>query len=152
MSLAFIAIGNAFRRDDGVGTTIVSELKNTIGDDHTGISFLECSGDGAGLMELWKGFQQVFLFDAVMSDQSPGTVHRLDANKNVMPSDFFKYSSHAFSLAEAVEMARVLDRLPDQLIVYGIEGTDFDHGEGLSEAVQAAVNVVVKRVLRDING
>ena len=148
MSIALIGIGNTFRRDDGVGIAIVNSLRQLI--DPQKVSFLECSGEGAELMELWTGFDRVFLFDAVMASGTPGTIHRLDARTESIPSDFFKYSSHAFSLAEAVEMARVLERLPAELIIYGIEGLDFGHGEGLTPAVQQAVDPVIQQVLGEI--
>lgn len=149
MSISLIGIGNSFRRDDGVGIAIVNRLKAQTNRSQD-IVFLECSGEGAELMELWAGFDRVFLFDAVMAGKAPGTIHRFDASLASIPSDFFKYSSHAFSLAEAVEMARILGRLPGKLIVFGIEGTDFKHGEGLSPAVQEAIDIVTERVLREI--
>ena len=85
-----------------------------------------------------------------MSHEKAGKVHYLQAAADHIPSDFFKYSSHAFSLAEAVEMARVLDQLPSQLTVYGIEGNDFDHGEGLSPAVLIAIEPLLDRVIDDL--
>ena len=44
----------------------------------------------------------------------------------------FRTSTHLLGVAEAVELGRELDRLPQRLTVYGIEGERFDVGEGLS--------------------
>lgn len=52
--------------------------------------------------------------------------------ENPIPADSFHYSTHTVSVAEAVEMARVMGRLPDRLLIYGIEGADFGSGDGLS--------------------
>jgi len=49
-----------------------------------------------------------------------------------------------------VELARALGRLPPRLIIYGIEGKSFEAGAGLSPEVQAAVEGVVERVLREV--
>ena len=64
--------------------------------------------------------------------------------------EFFRFSTHAFGLAEAVELARALGRLPPRLIVYGIEGKSFEAGVGLSPEVGAAVQEVVERVLGEL--
>jgi hydrogenase maturation protease len=146
-----IGIGNPFRRDDGIGVHIVRELKKRLaGENDEMIDILECSGEGVDLISNWEGYQNVYLFDAVMSHEKPGKVHYLQAAAQHIPSDFFKYSSHAFSLAEAVELARVLDQLPPQLIVYGVEGEDFSHGEGLSPAVLTVMGSVLQRIIDDL--
>ena len=78
----------------------------------------------------------------------PGTTR--DAIEQEIPSRFFHYSTHAFSLAEAVELARAMDELPPQLVVYGIEGSDFGSGEGLTPRVAEAVQPVANRVREEV--
>ena len=55
-------------------------------------------------------------------------------------------STHAIGVAEVVEIARALDRLPERLTVYGIEVGKMSHGSDLSPEVEAAVNTVVAEV------
>jgi hydrogenase maturation protease len=58
----------------------------------------------------------------------------------------FHYSTHAFSVAEAVELARALGELPPKLVLYGIEGKNFDCGIGLSSEVEKATEEIVRRI------
>ena len=90
------------------------------------------------------------LIDAVQSQGEPGAVYRFDARQDPPPADFFNYSTHAFSVAEAVQLARALDQLPPALLIYGIEGAAFEPGVGLSPAVEAAVNTVADRICADV--
>jgi len=138
------------RGDDGAGIEIARQLKGLIAQD--GVEFEEVHGDGAELMSAWHGFESVYIFDAVMSHGEPGRVHRLDANEQSIPSDFFKYSSHAFSVAEAIEMGKVIGTLPKRVIVYGVEGSAFGHGEPISDAVQKGIALAVSRVLAELLG
>ncbi|MBI2928176.1 MAG: hydrogenase maturation protease [Verrucomicrobia bacterium] len=138
-----IGIGNRYRRDDGVGIVVARRLAPERLD---GIRVIERSGEGAALLEAWQGAERVIVVDAVQSGAPPGTIHRLDARAQPMPTRFFHYSTHAFSLAEAIELARALDQLPRRLLVYGVEGADFTAGEGLSPEVAAAVDEVVHRL------
>jgi hydrogenase maturation protease len=146
--LVIIGIGNYYRGDDAVGILISRSLK-----EKAPGSFLiiEESGEGAALMESWKGFAKVILIDAVSSGSSPGTIHRLDAGQEKIPSDFFHYSTHAFSVAEAVEMARALGELPPRVIIYGIEGKSYQAGIGLSSEVSEAISKVAEMILEDVN-
>lgn len=112
-----------------------------------GVACLEVSGEGAELMDAWKSADHAVLVDAAQSGAAPGTVHRFDALAMTVPSGLFHYSSHQFSVAEAIEMARILGRLPERMTVYGIEGRDFSYGEELSPEVAVAAETVVAEIL-----
>jgi len=142
-----IGLGNQYRRDDAVGLVVARRLKEAA-PEH--VRVLEESGEGTSLMESWKGADTVILIDAVHSEAGPGTVRRLDAHRQPIPTRFFHCSTHAFGVAEAIELARVLSQLPPRLIVYGIEGKTFEAGLGLSPEVEKAAQEVVERVLGDL--
>ena len=67
-----------------------------------------------------------------------------------MPGSVFGASTHAFGLAETIELARALRKLRGTVLVYGIAGTDFNAGEGLTARVAAAVNQTGAQILHDL--
>lgn len=142
-----IGIGNEFRGDDGAGTAVARLLR---GQTPVGVTIREESGEGAALMDAWKDAATVILVDAVQSGATPGTIHRIDASTDQVPSEFFHYSTHAFSVAEAIELARAMNQLPERLIVYGIEGESFAAGVLLSSTVERAVRVLAEKILSEI--
>ena len=144
--ILLIGVGNEYRRDDGVGRWIAQKLRAKYIPNTT---ITEESGEGASLMDAWKGADAVILFDAVSSGVAPGTIYRLDAHVQPIPQQFFHYSTHAFSVAEAVELSRALNQLPPRFIVYGIEGKTFASGVGLSWEVETAAQEVVERVMQE---
>lgn len=145
--ITVIGIGNVFRRDDGVGVIVAREVAQLNFPD---VRVIEQSGEGAALMEAWKETELAILIDAVCSDHAPGTVHRLEPKTETIPSNFFNYSTHAFSVAEAIELAKALKSETPELILYGIDGADFGSGEGLSEEVEKKVQEVLIMVIHDI--
>ena len=114
------------------------------------ITVIEESGEGTDLMESWKGADTVIIVDAASSGAKPGTIHRIDARAQRIPTGLLRYSTHAFSVGEAVELARAMNRLPPCMVVFGIEGERFDEGTVLSRAVQGSVDTVVDLVLRQL--
>jgi hydrogenase maturation protease len=143
-----IGIGNLHRGDDGVGLLVARQLKtqppaNTV--------ILEANGEGASLIEAWQGASVVILVDAFQSGGEAGTIHRLDAGQRPIPSRFFHYSTHAFSVAEAIELARALKQLPPRLIVFGVEGNTFQAGGGLSRAVKTAASRVILQIRKELD-
>ena len=142
-----IGLGNEYRRDDAVGLVVARRVREAAPES---VRVLEESGEGAGLMESWQDADAVILIDAVHSGAKPGTIHRLDAHAHPIAKKFFRFSTHAFGVAEAVELARALGRLPPRLIVNGVEGKSFEAGVGLSPEVEAAAQAVVDRVLGEL--
>lgn len=142
-----IGIGNRFRNDDGIGGVIIDRLVEM---GIPGVRAVEASGEGAGLIELWTGYDDVFVFDAVASGAEAGHIFRIDPVSDPVPTGFFNYSTHAFSLAEAIALSCSLKSLPARLIVYGIEGCNFEHGLDISAAVLSAAAEVVSLVSKEL--
>ena len=127
-----IGIGNAARGDDAAGLIAARRLGG-----------LEHEGDPLGLLDVWDGVGLAVVIDAVSSGAEPGTIHRFDAAAAPLPALLrTSTSTHAVGLAEAIELARSLGRLPDRLIVYGIEGERFEAGTDLTPAVAAGTDAV----------
>jgi chromosome partitioning protein len=89
------------------------------------------------------------LYDAVSSGAKPGTIYRFDAVAQPIPAKFFQYSTHAFGVAGAIELARVMHHLPENLIVYGVEGNNFQAGTVISPELDAAAEEVVASILKE---
>ncbi|OGF56347.1 MAG: hydrogenase maturation protease [Candidatus Fraserbacteria bacterium RBG_16_55_9] len=145
--ILIIGVGSAYRRDDAVGLIIAQRLRAK---KLNHVQIREESGEGTSLMESWKDADTLILIDAVHSGAAPGTLYRLNAHRQTIPTDFFHYSTHAFSVAEAIELARALNQLPRRLIVHGIEGENFEMGEGLSPEVEKATEEALRLVLLDL--
>lgn len=103
-----------------------------------------------GLIEAWEGCDAVVLVDAVASGSSPGAVHRVEAAESPLDAELFQTSTHTISIAETIELARALGRLPPRVVVFGIEGKSFAAGEGLTPPVAQAVPQVVAAVREEV--
>ncbi|MDQ6692977.1 MAG: hydrogenase maturation protease [Chloroflexota bacterium] len=138
--ITIIGVGDNYRQDDAVGLAVAQELGEYA--LHS-VRAVECNWESLSLIDAWEGADVAIVVDAVCSGTEPGTVHRFEAQDEPLPSQLFRCATHDFSLADAVERARALGKLPPRLIVYGIEGSAFGHGMGLSEKVAVAAHDVI---------
>ena len=143
-----IGVGNMFRRDDGAGPACASLVKAGAASD---VKVLIRTGEAADLLECWKRDDEVFIIDAMKAGQPIGSIKRIDGRSGAFPVNDFKLSSHSFGVAEAVEIGRVLVRLPNKLIIYGIEAGEVGDGQGLTPEVEKAVSDVAKVILAEIS-
>jgi len=139
-----IGIGNPDRRDDGVGLAVARMIRN----GHT-VEVVEKTGDLLELIELWDGARLAIVVDAVSSGRPPGTVIRIDTAGSAIPERV--HSTHGLGLQAAIELAREIGRLPDNLIFFAIEGLDFSHGRGFTDEVAAGVEACARMISDVIN-
>lgn len=142
-----LGVGNEYRGDDAVGILLCRRLAEQA---QPQFAVAEHNGEGVALLHMWQGAELVIVIDAVQSGAHAGKIFRFDVAMQTIPTQFFHYSTHAFSLAEAIELGRILNRLPRHLIVYGIEGENFTAGAPLSAAVAQAMPEVLAQVMRDL--
>lgn len=142
-----IGVGNEFRNDDGLGVYVARELRRRFRQE---VRIIEECGEGTALMSAWSGATHVLIVDAISTNELAGTLHRFDAVHNTIPKRMFASSSHQFGVAEAVELARELNELPETLTLYGIEAESFEAGIGLSESVVRRIPDLIHLVEHDI--
>ena len=142
-----IGVGNPYRGDDAVGLFIARQIWAKVPDN---VEVHENFGEVSGLIELFKNAGTVIIVDAVSSGSEPGEIFRFDAALEKIPAHYFRFSTHAFGIAEVIELTRTLGLLPPKVIVYGIEGREFGIGEGLSPEVEGAAQKVLESIIQDI--
>lgn len=142
-----VGIGNPDRGDDGIGPLVVRQLAGRV---PPSITLIERTGNALALIEDWAGRDAVVLVDAAAPGTAPGRVHRIDLLEEELPTDLARTSTHAFGVADTVGLARTLDLLPASVIVYAVEGANFEPGAALSPEVAAAAGDVVSRIAAEL--
>ena len=143
-NVALVGVGNELRGDDRAGLEAVRRVRecelpaSVTGELH--------DSEAVGLLELWEGPDSAVLVDTARSGAPPGTIYRLHASRAPSPSLARRSSSHAIGIGEAIELARALRTLPSTILVYGVEGCQFEAGTELSEEVAAAIDPLARKL------
>ena len=143
-SRAVIGVGNAWAGDDAAGLLVARAVRARV---PPGVEVIEHEGEPTSLLEEWQGAALAVVVDATSGGGRPGEVRVMDATGGPLPAQFTGTSTHAFGLAEAIELGRALGRLPGRLVVVGVEGESFEAGAEPSAAVGAALDAAADEVL-----
>ena len=133
-----VAIGNPYRGDDGVGLEVLRAVAPRLAPD---VDRFELDGEPARVVDAIAGATTAVIIDAAVSDDPDGTVTVIDTG--VVPGPDAAISSHGAGLADALELATALDRLPRHTHVVTVTGSRFELGDSLSDEVAQAVPAVV---------
>ena len=149
-----VGAGNADRGDDAVGRVVVRRVSEVLAAQGElspagPVAVIEHQGEGTSLLEAWQDAGAVVVVDAAAPGAAPGAICRIDARAGPLPAALLR-STHAFGVAEAVELARAMGRLPRSLVVYAVEGLSFAAGAAMSPEVQAAAPEAAAQVLDEV--
>lgn len=143
-----IGVGNRYRGDDGVGLEVIRQL----GERLPATMLQSSDGELTSLLDLFAQYKEIVIIDAlnpVGEKREAGEILHLNPDVDQLGETGLRSSTHAMGVAEAIDMARTFDSLPDRLRIIGIVGNEFNHIEGLSPAVQRAADQLTKSLLEE---
>lgn len=143
--LIIVGIGNPYRGDDGAGWAVIDGLEKL----GASIKRVKQRGDIAELIDLFTQYKSVYLVDACLCSEPAGTWRRIDLHMESIPNENPLTSTHGFSLSQAISLAKNLDQLPDKLILYAINGDNYNISEALSPPVARSIDSVIKAILNE---
>ena len=142
-TIVVIGVGDELRGDDAIGPRVAERLRG-----ERGISVRCC--ESVDMLEAWAAADAAVIVDAMRSGAAPGTIIRFDVTREPLSRSAGRGAVHSVGVADAIELARVLERLPASLFVHAVEGERFDLGAGLSETVQRALEPLLAAVRTEI--
>jgi hydrogenase maturation protease len=163
-----VGIGSPLRADDALGPAVIGLVAEelalrALGGRSLGLGpvgplppcRLVVLGDPMRLVDELDGCRLLVVVDALLAApggaSAPGTVLVLTTGAGcpplpVAPEDPTR-GTHGFGLPAALELARVLGRLPDRVVVVGVVAERLDAGAAMSPSVRAAIPDAAAEVL-----
>jgi len=139
-----LGIGNRDRGDDAVGLLVLDELEDR---QLENVELMPGDGDPGWMLDSWEGRRCAVVVDAMQTGAAPGTVVVFDASSAAVPAMTRLSSSHALGAATSVELARAIGKLPDRLVVVGVEADSVRLGSAVTPAVASVVSLVADAVM-----
>jgi hydrogenase maturation protease len=145
-----IGCGNLLRGDDAAGPVLVRRMWERGLPDG-----VRCVDGGTGGMDVafqMRGVPEVILVDACSSGSEPGSLFEVPGHEVENLPPLTGINLHAFRWDHAIAFGHWLlkDDYPANVTAYLIEGERYEIGDGLSPAVDAAVDRLVDLLLAKV--
>lgn len=137
-SVLVLCLGNPDRGDDAIGPAVAEALAGRLPENAT---LRIRSGDMLALIEDWAGYDCMICVDAAAPMGEPGRIHRIHLGQEELPREMTAFSTHAFGLGEAIALGRSLDLAPVSIVVYAVEGENFESGAPMTAEVAASAAI-----------
>jgi hydrogenase maturation protease len=144
-----LGVGNRLMGDDGFGPRVIEELQKR--EVPPGVELMDAGVGGMAILSWIEGADKVVIIDSVQTNnEPPGTVYRF-TDKELPPSDMFMLSLHDLNLVDTINIGRVVQKMPDEIVIYGVEVKRVaEFVDGLTPEVEAAMKEVIDLVLEEI--
>jgi hydrogenase maturation protease len=145
MKTSLIGLGNILMRDEGIGVHAVKAVQERF-EVPPGLEIVDGGTAGLNLLPFMEGRDRVLLVDAVDFGQEPGFMGEL-ANEAI-PALFGKdkTSLHHVGLAEVLALARLLEILPREICLIGIQPQAIEPGLELTELLQEKLERLIASI------
>jgi hydrogenase maturation protease len=141
-----LGIGNTLLSDEGLGVHLLNYLRANY-PDLPGVTYLDGGTLSFTLAADIEDCDNLVVLDAAQLDAEPGTVRLLVGADMDAFIGHGKRSVHEVGLADLMTIATLLNRLPANRALLGIQPAEFGWGETTSDAVSAVIPEAASRVV-----
>ncbi len=144
-------IGSVLLGDDGIGPYVAGLLESgyRFGEN---VTVTDLGTPGLDLVAHLSGIDVLILIESVRNDAPAGTVtlYRKDDILRHGPAPV-RMDPHAPALSESLLIAELAGEGPQEILLIGITGQQFEVGAGLSAAAQQGANQAIAEVLTELD-
>lgn len=140
---AVIGLGNTFRRDDGIGISVLESLLNSHKID--GVDYLNFGIASFDLLNKIRDYDEALLIDGINASLPAGELRIFELNDIRHELDPPASSSHELGLKDMFELYKKLG-IKTKVYVAGIQVADVSFGEGLTESLNTRQKGIVKEI------
>jgi len=145
--LAIVGVGNLLLSDEGVGVHVVRALRGTL--LPSGVAVFEFGTRGLEILEAVEGFKKVVIVDAVRSGAVPGSIRRWRLGELLDAAAPSMVSLHEIDLLTTLKVGRATAKLPDDVVIVGIEPKALSPGLELSPELKVKVQELLDLVTKE---
>jgi len=146
MNIAVFGIGNILLSDDGVGVHVINKLRTECQFPEY-VELIDGGTKGLDLLPLFEGRDKVLIVDAANFKKEPGTIDMVEGDKIPAFLVSNKLSVHQIGLPDTLFAARLMNLMPQEICLIGIQPKTMDTGTELSDEIKKQLDPLIERIL-----
>jgi Ni/Fe-hydrogenase 1 B-type cytochrome subunit len=146
--ITILGVGNTLYSDEGLGIHVLPRLEQALR-DLPNLEFVDGTTEGMQLLAPVEATNALIVVDAINAGRQPGTP--IELKKDEIPAfNGIKMSVHQIGLQEVLSAAQLRDRLPQKMVMFGIQPASLKIGTEMSSTVEQAIPELIGRIRKQI--
>ncbi len=146
--VVILGVGNILLSDEGIGVKIVWELEKRFKFPE-GVKLIDGGSGGFSLIPFIEEADRLLIIDAVLGNNPPGTIYRFTL-ENLPETIAEKISLHELSLTDILNLVKLRKKLPEEIVIIGIEPASLEVSLELSSEVKEKQENLINMVLEEL--
>ncbi len=146
MKTAIVGVGNILMGDEGFGVRVIQYLAKK--DLPENISLIDAGTGFFNIASNLSKYEKVIIIDIARGGKAPGTIYRF-TESDIKSDTAESVSLHDFGVIESLKLERLVRKIPDNIIFYGIEPYKIELSMELSDFLKDKVSKVAEIVLKE---
>jgi hydrogenase maturation protease len=143
-----MGIGNLLLQDEGAGIRAVETFERRFETPEC-VELLDGGTSGIELLQYILGRDVLILIDVVRNGTPSGTLSRFEGED--VPALFQrKISPHQLGISDLLATARLIDRMPEKVVLFGIEPESIDTGLELTDVIAGSLDRLTDLVVAEL--
>ncbi len=147
-NIKIIGIGNTLYSDEGVGVHLLPYLEEALA-GYDNVEIIEGATDGMKLLEPVEAADYLIIIDAINAGKPGGELITI-RNREIPKYYGIKMSIHQVGFQEVLFAADLLERLPEEMIMFGIQPASLELGIELSDTVKRKLPELAANVVNQV--
>ena len=148
MHAVVIGIGNTILTDEAAGVRVVEALERAY-EVPPNVQLIDGGTSGMEMIEELSNLDILIVVDVVKTGAAPGTVVKISGDE--IPVFFRKkLSPHQVALPDVLACLELLDTMPKEIIVLGVEPVSLELGMEMTSTVARQVPVLVEMAAAEL--
>jgi len=142
-----LGVGNILLQDEGFGPSAIEILKKEGLPQH-----VELIDAGTQILEAllnYESIEKLIMIDAVKAGGIPGSIYRFRP-EDIKEKAEVKLSLHQATALEALKMLEIQNKLPKEVVIFGIEPKDIKWGLELSAEMKETMPKLIKLITEEV--
>lgn len=133
-----VGLGNPLMADEGIGVVLIEKLSNLAaqGKLPQDIDYHDGGCGGMYLLHAIAGREKVILIDCARMGTAPGTIRRFTPDDVQTVKKLAHLSLHEIDILKVLDLARMIDQCPDEVVIFGIEPAAIEPRQGLTPLLE----------------
>ncbi len=151
-----LGLGNILLKDEGIGAHVAQRLQQRSLPGN--VEIVDAGTAALDVLLLAEDIDKLVIIDAMRAGGKPGTIYlaRMPAEETrqltqfLAQQDGWKISLHQAGLLDALAAAKAIGRVPEEIVVVGVEPAEVDYGLELTDEVEQKIPEIIDMVLKEI--
>ena len=136
--------------DEGIGVFVVNKLAE-LSPHYPDVEFFDAGTGGITLLHLFEGRDKALIVDCAYMEEEPGTIKRFTPEQVKSVKQLAHQSLHEQDIMKIIDMARLMEQCPKDIILFGIQPKTVSLGRTISKELEEKIDEYKSMICKELN-